>query len=338
MKRVIKGFKLLRPFIVILLSGLLVSCGEPAIDKHHVNFMEVPAEPMIPADYLIGQGDELEVLYYIDPGSSSSEYHIDTEDTLRIEFYYYPGLNKTVRVRPDGFITLSRVGDVKALDRTPKSLAAHITELYKAILKKPSSTVEVIQFNVKVENLKAAVRTTTRGQSRQVLVRPDGKISLPYIHDIKAKNKTCAELSRAVERKYRKFVKNISITVAMLKAHSNRAYIMGEVEHASFYQLSGPRTLTQLIAEAGGFSSQANTHQIVLIRRGKNGKPTARLIDMDNIIGRGDMSSDPLIRQYDVIFVPKTKLSQASLLMDSILNLIPVHFSASYSLGGKETE
>ncbi|WPD24069.1 MAG: polysaccharide biosynthesis/export family protein [Candidatus Electrothrix scaldis] len=338
MKRVIKKLDLFLPFILILLSSLLVSCGEPKIDTHHVNFMEVPDKPMIPADYLIGQGDELEVLYYIDPGSSISEYQIDTEDTLRIEFYYYPGLNKTVRVRPDGFITLARVGDVKALDRTPKSLAAHITDLYKTTLKKPVVTVEVIEFNVKVENLKAAVRTTTRGQSRQVLVRPDGKISLPYINDIKAKNKTCAELSQTVEKKYRKFVKNISITVAMLKAHSNRVYIMGEIEQASFYQLSGPRTLTQLIAEAGGFSSQANTHQIVLIRRGKDGKPTARLIDMDNIIGRGDMTSDPFIRQYDIIFVPKTKLSQAALVMDSIMNLIPVHFSASYSLGGEQIE
>jgi polysaccharide export outer membrane protein len=335
MKRVIKGLEVFLPVILMLSSSfLLISCGEPKIDTHNVNFMKIQAaEPMIPADYLIGQGDELEVLYYIDPGSPSTEYQIDTEDTLRIEFYYYPGLNKTVRVRPDGFITLSRVGDVKALDRTPELLATHITELYKNILKKPAATVEVIDFNVKVENLKTAIRTTSRGQSRQVLVRPDGKISLPYVGDITAKDKTCVELSRIVEKKYRKFVKNISITVAMLKAHSNRVYIMGEVKQTSFYQLSGPRTLTQIIAEAGGFSPQANTHQIVLIRRGKNGKPTARLIDMNNIIGRGDMTSDPLIRQYDVIFVPKTKLSQAALVMDSILNFIPINFSASYLLG-----
>ncbi|XOF35369.1 MAG: polysaccharide biosynthesis/export family protein [Candidatus Electrothrix sp. YB6] len=324
----------------IFLIFFLGSCGTLQINEEHPNFRKPKSdvEPLIPTDYLIGQGDELEVLYYIDPGSSSSQYHVDTEDTLRIEFYYYPGLNKTVRVRPDGFITLARVGDVKALDMKPEALAAHITELYKPILKKPAVTVEVIEFNVKVENLKAAVRTTTRGQSRQVLVRPDGKISLPYINDIKAKDKTCTELSRAVEKKYRKFVKNISITVAMLEARSNRAYIMGEVNRPNFYELSGPRTLSQLIAEAGGFSSQANTHQIVLIRRGKKGKPTARLIDMDNIIGRGDMTSDPFIRQYDVIFVPRTKLSQAVLVMDSIRDLIPVNFGTSYSLGGKRVD
>ncbi|MCI5139163.1 MAG: hypothetical protein D3922_12285, partial [Candidatus Electrothrix sp. AR1] len=107
---------------------------------------------------------------------------------------------------------------------------------------------------------------------------------------------------------------------------------------ADFYQLSGPLTLSQLIARAGGFSDQANTHQIVLVRRGKGGKPDARLIDMNNIIGRGDMKSDPIVRQYDVVFVPKTKISQTALVMDSIMNMIPMNFSASYSLGGKDTK
>ena len=59
---------------------------------------------------------------------------------------------------------------------------------------------------------------------------------------------------------------------------------------------------------------------------------------MDKIIGRGDISSDPLIRQYDVIFVPRTKLSQTALVMDSIRNFIPVNFSTSYSLGGDRVE
>lgn len=293
---------------------------------------------MIPVDYLIGEGDMIEISYYIDPGTSVEEYLIDTEDTLRIEFYYYPGLSKTVRVRPDGFITLSRVGDFKAVGLSPEVLAEKIKKLYAPFLIRPVATVELIDFNVKIEKLKAAVRTTTRGQAKEVMVRPDGKISLPYLQDVIVRNLNCIELSRQLQKEYRKFVKNISITVSILKATSYRAYIMGEVKRSDFYQLSGPLTLSQLIARAGGFTDQANTHQIVLVRRGKGGKPDARLIDMNNIIGRGDMKSDPIVRQYDIVFVPKTKISQAALVMDSIMNMIPMRFSASYSLGGKDTE
>ncbi|MCI5222006.1 MAG: hypothetical protein D3924_04880 [Candidatus Electrothrix sp. AR4] len=332
-----KGLNLF--FSLLFPLFFVIACGDPAIDAQHVNFSKPNIEPMIPSDYLVGIGDELEIMYYINPGSALSEYLIDTEDTLLIQFDYYPKLNKTTKVRPDGFITLQRVGDIKAAGEMPRVLAANITKSFEPFLTRPSATVEVTDFNVKVKNLKDAVTTTVRGESKQVVVRPDGKISLPYINDVRVKDLTCKEVSQVLEEEYRKFVRNLSLTTAMLTAHSNRAYIMGEVRWPKFYELPGPITLSQLVATAGGFSENANTHQIVLIRRAKDGHPDARLIDMNNIIGRGDMSSDPIIKQYDVIFVPRTKLAQAALTMNSmsfIWNLIPARFS--YSLGGRELE
>ncbi len=319
---------------------ILVGCGDPQINSQHANFHKIdPDEPIISAEYLVGVGDELEIMYYIDSGSESADYLIDTEDKLLVEFDYYPKLNKEVKVRPDGFITLPRVGDVKAAGLRPRDLAEMITELFEPFFTRPSATVEVVDFNVKVNNLKNAITTTTRGESKQVTVRPDGKVSLPYVHDVLAKDLTCRELSQALTKEYRKFVRNVSIATAVLQAHSNRAYILGEVTHSDFYELTGPVTLTQLIATAGGFSEQANTHQVVLIRRSKDGNPTARLVDMSDVIGKGDVDSDPIIRQYDVIFVPRTKISQAALAMNamsSFWNVIPVRFS--YSLGGKEAK
>ncbi len=325
---------------VVIFTGCLffIGCGDPRIDLRSVKYAEPDSQLMIPADYLIGKGDELEVLYYLDPGTSLSEYLIDTEDTLRIEFYSYPALNKTARVRPDGFITLQKIGDVAAAGISPETLATKIRKAFEPHLTRPDVTVEVIDYNVKVENLKASIRTTTRGQSKRVVVRPDGQISLPYIREVFVVGLSCRDLSEIIEKRYRKYVKNISITISMLRARSNRAYIMGEVAEPNFYELPGPITLAQLIAGAGGFTDKANTHQIMHIRRGENGQPNARLIDMNNIIGKGDMSADPIIRQYDVVFVPKTKLSQAALVMESIWTLIPLRFSASYRLNELQAE
>lgn len=329
-------------FLVLVLCVALGGCGDPEINiKPASTNLKKPdaVEPMISSDYLIGVGDELEIMYYIDSGGESEDYLIDTEDKLLVEFDYYPKLNKEVKVRPDGFITLPRVGDVKAAGLKPQDLAERISVLFEPFFTRPGVTVEVVDFNVKVNNLKNAITTTTRGESKQVTVRPDGKVSLPYVHDVLAKDITCRELSRALTKEYRKFVRNVSIATAVLQAHSNRAYILGEVKNSAFYELTGPVTLTQLISTAGGFSENANTHQIVLIRRSKDGKPNARLVDMNDVIGNGNMESDPIIRQYDVIFVPKTKISQAALVMDamsSLWNVIPVRFS--YSLGGKEAE
>ena len=318
--------------ILILLILISVGCGDPKIDIDHVNFKQPHDQLMIPTTYLIGGGDEMEILYYIDPGSSLSEYRIETEERLRIELYHYPALNKSVYVRPDGFITLQRIGDIKATGKTPMELADEITKLYAPFFTRPATTVEVIEFNVKVEKLKTAIKTTTHGQWKHVFVRPDGQISLPYVNDVLAEGLTCQQLSQALEKKYRKYVKNVSITVSMLHAHANRAYIMGEIEHTKFYELPGPITLTQFIAVAGGFTSRANTHQILLIKRGKDGRPVPRLINMDNIIGKGDLTVDPMINQYDIVYVPKTKLTQAALVMESVWQLIPLRFSGNYSL------
>jgi polysaccharide export outer membrane protein len=325
---------------ILCLTGmiLLVSCGEPRITITKEAVQSEGSSPLIPTTYLIGQGDELEILYHIDPGFSLAEYIIETEDTLRIDFYYYPVMTRTVRVRPDGFITLPRVGELKASGLKPRVLAEKITEIYRSYLTRPAVTVEVINFNAKVEELKEAITTQDRGQSRLVVVRPDGNISLPYLKDVSAAGLTAFELSQKLEGQYKKFIGNISITAAVLRARSHEAYIMGQVNRPNFYELYGPITLTQLISRAGGFTGEANTHQVVVISRNRNAKPEAKVIDMDDIIGKGDMRADPMIKQYDVIFVPRTKLAQAALVGDSLWRLIPLSFTgaatAAYSLGG----
>lgn len=311
-------------------------CGDPRINLDKSAVMTGLPGPVIPAAYLVGPGDELEIFYYINPGFFLSEYVIDTEDTLRIEFYYYPVLSKTAKVRPDGFITLPRVGDVKAMGLRPVSLAEIIKELYKPFLSYPDVTVELLNFNVKVEKLKTAVTTTSRGQSKLAVVRPDGIISLPYIGEVSASGLTCNGLSIYLEKLYRNFVSNVSITVSVLNARSNRVYIMGQINKPNFYEMSMPITLTQLIAIAGGFTQEANTHQVVVISRSKDGKPEARVFDMDDIIGKGNLNADPFVSQYDVIFVPRTRLAQAALIGDALWRFIPLDFtgSANYSLGG----
>ena len=61
-----------------------------------------------------------------------------------------------------------------------------MTELFEPFFTRPSATVEVVDFNVKVNNLTMLLQQT-RGESKQVTVRPDGKVSLPYVHDVLAK-------------------------------------------------------------------------------------------------------------------------------------------------------
>ena len=335
-----------RLFLLVLLviSGLVVSgCGEPNVrmDRsvtHTETNLNSPA--FIPASYLIGAGDQLEVLYHIDPTFSAETYKIDTEDVLRVEFYYYPEMTTTLRVRPDGMVTLPKVGDVMAVGSTPMAFAKKLSDTYRAHLKRPVITVDVTTFNAKVEELKKAITTTDRGQSRLVVVRPDGYISLPYVGDVVAVGKTPTELSSTLVEQYRHFVNSVNVSVTVLDAKSNMVYIMGQVTNPNFYQLIGPTTLSQLVAMAAGLTSEANVHDVVLISRDPNGHPTGQLVDLDEIIGQGNIGADIMLKQYDVVFVPRTGIAKAALVADYIWRLIPAQFtgSATYSLGGVSPE
>ena len=82
--------------------------------------------PNLPADYMIGPGDSLEVNVWKEPGISG-----------------------TLPVRPDGMISLSLVGDLKAAGLTPMGLSTEITDHLKKFINDPSVTVTVLGVNSK---------------------------------------------------------------------------------------------------------------------------------------------------------------------------------------------
>ncbi|RWX45108.1 polysaccharide export outer membrane protein [Candidatus Electrothrix aarhusensis] len=318
-------FVLLKQFMLLCLLLIITGCANEEIQ---LPIKTITSEPIIPANYLIGPSDKLEVLYYMEFGLSSTDYIIDIEDVLLVDFYYYPKISRSVTVRPDGFITLPKVGDIKAVGEEPAKLAKKISKLFSAHLAKPTVTVTLTEFNAKIKELKKTIYTTGGGQAKQIVVRPDGRISLPYLkEDSMAAGKTTVELGRELSSQYGEHIRNISITVSLMKAESFQVCIMGDVKTTGYYPLFGPTTLLQLIARAGGFTKEANIRQVVVISRGKGGKPEAAVADVEGMLKRGE--PEPMIQQYDVIYVPRTSLADAAFTADAIWKFIPVRFSSN---------
>ncbi len=286
-------------------------------------------EPFIPAHYIIGPSDVLEIMHYVDP--KLEEYIIDKGDKLHVEFYYYPDLTRTVIVRPDGFITLPKIGEIKAIGKFPRILAEKISEIYSKELARPIVTVTVNEINQRIGILESPVTSSHRIQAKSALVRPDGKISLPYIpEEIMAAGKTVASLNKEIANTYRENINNIAVTVSVSEAKSYQACILGDVDNAGCYPLSGPTTLLQIISRAGGFKKEANAKQIVIINRNETGEMTHSLINVEKILKEGER--DIFIKQYDIVYVPRTWLSDTSFIASSIWQLIPYHFIPNFSI------
>lgn len=282
-------------------------------------------------DYLISPGDELEITYYVSI-ELQDQYRLAIGDQLRVEFFNYPQLDRTLDVRPDGRITLPYKGDVMAAGLTPPELAQRIDETFSDFLKQPKSTVTLIRYGQRIRELKDSIKTAARGQSRLALVAPDGRASLPLIAPILVGGKTIEQAEREINAAYAKIIPGMRTSTTLLSAKGNVFYAFGALAKPGYYELRGPTTVLQGIAVAGGFTPNAETSSVLLITRDEENRAVGRLINLAEVMATGNIGKDTLLRQADVVFVPNTRLSEAALVGEFIRRMIPVDLSIAYSL------
>lgn len=80
------------------------------------------------------------------PSETRATYNVSVGDVLDLKFYYNPALNETVTVRPDGFISLQLIGDVRAEGLPPVELARIVDDLYAKVIQQPRAVVIVKEF------------------------------------------------------------------------------------------------------------------------------------------------------------------------------------------------
>jgi len=129
-------------------------------------------------------------------------YRIDVGDLIGITFLNNWQMNSNKTVRPDGYITMPELGDVKAAGLTPNQLKETLTSLFDQtgiIAGDPHITVNVDFSNVdRLEN-----------SSRDVVVRPDGAIRIPQIKsDLRVAGLTVAEAGASIRKEAAKVFRN----------------------------------------------------------------------------------------------------------------------------------
>ncbi len=139
----------------------------------------------------------------------------------------------------------------------------------------------------------------------EIIVRLDGKISLPLLHDIQAAGLTPSQLKLDIEKSLRKFVAQPSVTVTVRDAASQKFYILGEVANTGEYPLVKDLTVLQAFAIAGGFTEWASKNEIILYRGVKGGgKGIVIQINYKKILKDKDFSHNVKIKANDTIIVP----------------------------------
>jgi polysaccharide export outer membrane protein len=137
--------------------------------------------------------------------------------------------------------------------------------------------------------------------SRTVLVRTDGKISMPLVDDIQAAGRTPLQLRDTLLKSLREYIDTPNVTVVVMEANSFRVYVSGQVKNPGVYRLRSETSLIQIIPMAGGFTDWANEKKIIIIRK-EAGNEKRIVVNHKKILG--DPSLNVLLKPGDTIFVP----------------------------------
>jgi len=139
--------------------------------------------------------------------------------------------------------------------------------------------------------------------SRSVPVRPDGKISLPLVSDVQAAGLTPTQLAADLTTRLKKFLNDPQVTVIVTAINSRRIYIVGEVARPGAFPLLPNMTVLQALADAGGFTTFANTKKIHILRM-INGKQTEFPFEYREVLEGNKTSENITLLPGDEIVVP----------------------------------
>lgn len=158
-------------------------------------------------------------------------------------------------------------------------------------------------YLIGVEDVLVIVFWRDKDMSGEVVVRPDGKITLPLINDVMAAGLTPDQLREKVSKEAERFIEEPAATVVVKQINSRKVYITGEVGKPGPYSLAGPTTVLQLIALAGGLKEYAHRKDIVVMRTAA-GKALAFQFDYAAVVNRKKLQQNILLEPGDTVVVP----------------------------------
>lgn len=138
---------------------------------------------------------------------------------------------------------------------------------------------------------------------KEVVVRPDGKISLPLLGDIKAEGLSVKLLQEKIADSLKEYVTAPVVTVTVIRIFSQSVSVVGQVSKPGIFTLGSPITVMELLARAGGLTLDAKPKKIKIIRK-EDGKSITIPFNYNDMIGGKDLKQDVILKSGDIVIVP----------------------------------
>lgn len=274
-----------------------------------------------------------------DHAAALPAYLLAAGDELEVRIADAPQLDQTVKVRPDGMVTLNVVGQLSVAGRGTVDIEHDLRERYTALAGSGADRDYLIHANDELE-LKFPYHQQFNDQIR---VRPDGKIQLQLAGTVQAEGLSPEELRHELAERYAHFLKDPDLTVIVRTATSQavrtasgtgrgglaglsplvsvrsfqtpQVFVTGEVARPGMMPYTPGMTLLQALAEAGGHLPSGDVTKLVILRRTS---PTAADVLHPALTAsyRRAPTRDFAMRPYDVLLIPPTRAENLAQSLD----------------------
>ena len=166
-------------------------------------------------------------------------------------------------------------------------------------------------------------------------VGPDGRILMPLGMTVMAADRSLGELEADAARLYAGQLLRPDVDFVLSEAAPMRIFVGGEVGEPGQLEMAGDIDALQAVIQAGGFKDGARRSEVVIIRRGPDGKPMMRTVNLGRAVADPARYDAVPLRRFDVVYVPRSTAAEAGLFVKQLFDAVPFASGFSYVLADR---
>ena len=166
---------------------------------------------------------------------------------------------------------------------------------------------------------------------RQVRVRPDGMISIDLIGDVQATGLTPEQIATSIQERILRFKRDAVVNVTLVDSPSQFVTVYGEVGSPGTFPLNTNMRISEAIGRVGGTKPFASLNRVRIVRTGGEGTKVIRVYLKD--ISHGDLKTNFVVQEGDLIVVPPTALARVGYAVQMVFFPFQPILSSAGSIG-----